>query len=74
MYNKSNMHVKETCGGVGRVCTSWHFCFSRMLARRVVSKLGGASRRFGVTTIEPWAGNPCVVRVTDRPDWARNGD
>jgi hypothetical protein len=45
--------------------------FSKMLARRVLAKLSGASRRFGVTTIEPWADNPCVVRVTNRPDWGK---
>ena len=63
------MHFKETCVGVRLEIAQVGTFVSKMLARRVLSKLGGASRRFGVATIEPWAGNPCVVRVTQKHEW-----
>jgi len=71
MLDETNMHCKEPRLVLGEFANAGPFCFSKMLARRVLAKLGGAARRFGVTTIEPWAGNPCVVRVTNRPDWGQ---
>jgi hypothetical protein len=71
MLDETNMHCKEPRLVLGEFANAGPFCFSKMLARRVLAKLGGAARRFGVTTIEPWAGNPCVVRVTNRPDWGK---